>query len=88
MQVLKITAADIDALLRTQNHGPLEIVLLEHLAIAKNDTRGALLLVRVDFPGEPDGGIEFRCKRWREGSVWVAVLWWLAGGPVRWWREG
>ena len=79
MHALKLTAADIASVTTTHNHGPLEYELLQLFAALKARGAGASLLVRVDYPGEPDGGLELRACR---GNRWLWALWRWFGAPL------
>lgn len=78
--VLRITAKQIDGCLRGDS-APMQLLLF---AAELKERHGGPLHVRLDFPGEPEGGLELRVNR----GTWLGwLLWKLAGIPVELWRD-
>lgn len=59
--------------------GSLEERLLSLTAAWKRSTGAQRVLVQIEYPGEPTGGIRLRCRRW----TWLARLVWRFASPVQ-----
>lgn len=81
---LLIPAKDIQRVVVSEHHGPLELRLLEVAALLKQAGKKRPVICRVWYPDEECGGLAIACRR---ETMWTWLAWALAA-PLTWIREG